>query len=192
MSLLARLKLAVTGWARFPLLLWLGTRGALMLFAQMALTLAPHGLDPRRQYPPYHEAFLRPWPWVDALCRWDCGWYLKIAERGYKEYVDSNIWPLYPWMSRLLVPFNPSKTQLIVALIVFANLACLASWLVLYKMFERLEGEDAARWALGLFAAYPFAFFQAEAYPESTMIKERIRCVRSASSGSCKKPIVSA
>jgi hypothetical protein len=41
---------------------------------------------------------------------------------------------------------------------------------VIYRVFARLEGEEAARWGLALFAAYPFAFFQAGGYPESLMI----------------------
>jgi hypothetical protein len=153
---------------RFPILLWAATRAALMLFSEMAIRLAPHGLDPRRTWPPAHEAFLRPYPWIDGLCRWDCGWYMKIASRGYIEYVDSNIWPLYPLLTRIF--HELTRVDIIVSLIVVANLACLAAWVTMYRLFERLEGEDAARWGLGLYAAYPFAFFQAEAYPESTMV----------------------
>jgi len=159
---------ALSGWARFPILLWVFTRAALMLTSEMALRLAPHGTDPKRPWPPSHEIFLRPYPWIDGLCRWDCGWYLKIAQRGYFMYEQSAFWPLFPLLARLL--HEGTTLHLILCLIIVANLACLLAWLVLYRLFERLEGEDAARWALGLFVAYPFAFFQAEAYPESTMI----------------------
>jgi hypothetical protein len=156
---------AVSGhWARFPLGLWAATRVALMLFSEMALRLEPHG----HRVPPWHEAFLRPYPAIDGLCRWDCGWYLRIADHGYIAYEEANIWPLYPLLGRGL--HEVTRLHPILSLIVVANLACLAGWVVMYKLFEKLEGEDAARWGLGAYAAYPFAFFQAEAYAESTML----------------------
>jgi hypothetical protein len=155
---------AAKGWARFPLILWASTRVAMMLFSQMALRLEPHG----HRIPPWHEAFLRPYPWIDGLCRWDCGWYLKIATHGYDEYPNSNIWPLYPVLARVFSEIT--RINIIVSLVIVANLACLISWLILYKLFEKLQGEDAAVWGLSLFAAYPFAFFQGQAYPESTMV----------------------
>ncbi len=157
-------KAAVTGWARFPLLLWLCTRAGLMLFSEMILTLAP---KPYRN-PPWHEVFLRPYPWIDGLCRWDCGWYLKIASNGYRDPMSAAFWPLYPLLTRIFGELT--HANLIIALICVANLATLGAWLAMYRFFTRLEGEEVARWSLGLFAAYPFAFFQAEAYPESMMV----------------------
>jgi hypothetical protein len=161
---------ARANWAavRFPILLWSATRAALMFFSEMAIRLAPHGLDPRRTWPPAHEAFLRPYPWVDGLCRWDCGWYMKIANGGYYEYAQSAFWPLFPLLARIF--HEATQANIIVSMIIIANLACLVSWVAMYRLFARLEGEEVAHWALWLYAAYPFAFFQAAAYPESTMI----------------------
>jgi hypothetical protein len=153
---------------RFPVLLWAATRAALMLLSEMAIRLAPHGHDPRRVWPPAHEALLRPHPWIDGLCRWDCGWYMKIATGGYYEYEQSAFWPLFPLFARMF--HEVTRVNIIVSLIVVANLACLVAWIAIYRLFAKLEDDDAAHWALWLYAAYPFAFFQAEAYPESTMI----------------------
>jgi hypothetical protein len=50
------------------------------------------------------------------------------------------------------------------------QLACLASYIVIYRLFRRIEGECAARWALLVFTFYPFSFFQSAGYPESMMI----------------------
>jgi hypothetical protein len=151
-------------WAAYPAALWAATRGALVLFSWLSLTI-----DPRQfRSPPWQEAILRPYPWIDGFCRWDCGWYMKIAERGYWDYIDANIWPLYPLLTRLFSV--ATRMPVIPSLIVVANLASFVSWLVLYRVFSRLEDEAAARWGLGLFAAFPFAFFQAEAYPESLMV----------------------
>lgn len=149
---------------RFPLALWLSSRAALMLFSWLALWLEPR---PARS-PPWHEAFLRPYPAIDGFCRWDCGWYLRIAQHGYHEYVESNIWPLYPALARAFSELT--RVPLIPSLIIVANLASLASFVVLYRLFRKLEDERAAQWALGLFTAFPFAFFQSEAYPESLLV----------------------
>ena len=42
--------------------------------------------------------------------------------------------------------------------------------MVLYRLVTFLEDEAAARWTLLLFISFPFAFFQAMAYPESLMV----------------------
>ncbi len=151
------------GW-RFPILLWLSTRGALAVFSWLALWLEPQ----RARNPPWHETYLRPYPALDGFCRWDCGWYMKIAEHGYREYADSNIWPLYPLLARIFS--GVTHVHIILSLIIVANVASIASWIVLYKLFCKVESERASQWALGLFAAFPFAFFQSEAYPESLLI----------------------
>ena len=56
------------------------------------------------------------------------------------------------------------------ALLVVANVASFAAYLVVYRVYLHLAGEAAARWALLLLVTYPFAFFQAAAYPESLMM----------------------
>jgi hypothetical protein len=65
------------------------------------------------------------------------------------------------------------KTTGIHHLLVFlalSNLAGLVSYLIIFRLFKELEGEDAARWGLLLFAAYPFAYYQAAAYAESMTV----------------------
>lgn len=149
---------------RFPLALWLSSRAALMLFSWLSLWLEPRPARP----PPWQEAYLRPYPAIDGFCRWDCGWYLRIAQHGYREYVEANIWPLYPALARAFSELT--RVPLIPSLIIVANIASLLSFVVLYRLFRKLEDERAAQWALGLFAAFPFAFFQSEAYPESLLV----------------------
>ena len=46
MSLVGRLRTAVSGWAAFPLALWASTRIALMLFSQMSADAGAEGTDP--------------------------------------------------------------------------------------------------------------------------------------------------
>jgi hypothetical protein len=55
-------------------------------------------------------------------------------------------------------------------MLVIPNIAALGAYLVIFRIFEMLSDTKSARWGLALFAAYPFAFFQAASYPESLMI----------------------
>lgn len=156
---------AFTVSSRFPLLLWAVTRASLLLFGWMSLWLAPGG--PRDAFP-HEAAALRPYPALEALCRWDCGWYLRIAEHGYSSSVDANIWPLYPLAARALAVLTRMPVPF--ALLAVSNAACLGAYVLVYRVFARAEGEQAARWGLALFAAFPFAYFQGCAYPESMMV----------------------
>jgi hypothetical protein len=150
-------------WMTFPILLFLGTRFALLAFSHIGLTLIPtlfweHG--PRE--------FLRDYPAIDGLCRWDCWWFDRIAQHGYVNQIEVNFFPLFPLLTRWLFTLTGMHPHL--ALLVVANLASLGAYIVIYRVFVMMSDVDSARSALVLFAAYPFAFFQATAYPESLML----------------------
>ncbi len=107
-------------------------------------------------------------PAFDAFCRWDCEWYLAVARTGYANGPQTNFFPLLPMLTHAFsfVTRIPEHWGIILV----ANLASLASYVVLYRMFARLAGIEVARWALVLFVAYPFAFFHSTGYPESLMV----------------------
>jgi Gpi18-like mannosyltransferase len=110
---------------------------------------------------------LRGHPALDGLCRWDCSWFEHIMQRGFDDIESTKVFPLFPtlgWTLTRLLHIDP-----LISLIIVANLASFGSYLVIYKIFWRLDGELAARWGLTMFAAYPFAFFQGAAYAESLM-----------------------
>ena len=152
---------------RFPLLLWIGSRLALMICSFLSVRFFPRASlgDP---WPAAQHEVLKALPFIDGFCRWDCEWYLRIATFGYRIHPAANYWPLYPLVSRGF--HEVTRLPLIASLIVVANLACLASWIVLYRLFRRLEGEAAARWALSIYAAFPFAFAYAAGYAESLAV----------------------
>ncbi len=152
------------GWAAYPVSLFLFTRVALVGLSAVSMRLWP-GLF---KYPERRQAFLEAFPSLDGLCRWDCGLYLKVAEQGYQQFLDANIWPAYPLLIRLVstLTFLPPH----IAALLIASAASLASFLVIFWLFRELGDERAARTGLTLFAAYPFAFFQAAGYPESLMV----------------------
>jgi hypothetical protein len=149
---------------KFPLWLFLSTRIALMASSLIGLQL----ISTIFFHPETRHEVLKPYPMIEGLCRWDCGWMVHVVEDGYKNAEYAKIFPLFPllgWLGEKATGIHHIFIFLLVA-----NLASLISYFVIYKMFTELEGEPAARWALIALAAYPFAYFQAAAQPESLMM----------------------
>jgi len=158
---LYRYFVARTRWMLFPFGLWVVSRLSFLLLGYLSLRLTP-GL--RGSASPT----LRPYPALDALCCWDCGWFNRLAQRGYSAAVETNFWPGLPMAARALWKLTGVKVGF--GVLGIANLACLGAYLTIHRIFVRLDGARVARAALILFAAYPFAFFQASGYPETIMI----------------------
>jgi hypothetical protein len=149
-------------WA-FPFWVWLGARVALTMASWVGIKM-----EPRLQQP---SGLLREYslmPVFEPLCRWDCGWFYFIARDGYTEGTLTNFFPLLPMLTRLL--WYVTRIPPHWGLLIVSNIAALVAYRVLYRMFRRLGDEQSARWGLLLFAAYPFAFFQAAGHPESLMV----------------------
>jgi Gpi18-like mannosyltransferase len=149
---------------RFPVALFLATRLAWVTISWLGLTLVPQFAlsyaTPR--------GVLASWPAFDGFFRWDSGYYVVIATSGYTDVLHTNFWPLYPALSRLvsgITTLTPAP-----ALLLVANVASLLSYVVIFRVFERRAGPEVARAGLLAFACYPFAFFQAAAYPESLTV----------------------
>ncbi len=155
-------------WVRrvfsFPVQVFLFTRIALVATSFMGMELVPnlylHDDDRFRLFQPY--------PWVDAFCRWDCGWFRRIVEQGYPIVENAKVFPLLPMIGWAVE--KVTGIHHVIVFVVVANLASLGSYFIIHKLFIEASDEDSARWGLIAFAAYPFAFFQACAYPESLMI----------------------
>ncbi len=150
-------------WAAFPILLFISTRIALLGFSQIGMSLASGLFWEYRAQP-----FMKEFPALDGLCRWDCEHFGIIARSGYTEAWRTNFFPLFPSMALALHKLTGMQVEF--AMLVVSNLAGLGAYLAIYQIFTMLADESSARWGLMLFAAYPFAFFQAAAYPESLMI----------------------
>ncbi|MGD0835643.1 MAG: hypothetical protein ABSB49_03245 [Polyangia bacterium] len=149
----------------FPLALFVSTRVALLASSYMGnvLTLGSDSSDSASRC-----LILRSNPALHSFCCWDCGWFNLIATEGFGTVESAQVFPLLPLLAWLL------KISLRIpspyGLILVANLASLASYCVLFRLFRRLEGTAAARWGLGALVAYPFHFFQAVGYSESLMV----------------------
>jgi Gpi18-like mannosyltransferase len=125
-------------------------------------------IEPTLRWETGPREFLRQYPALDGLCRWDCLLFEEIARRGYFEEKATNFFPLFPMVARVLYLTTGLEWHL--ALLLIANLAGLGSLVVIYALFGKLADEDAARWGITLFAVYPFSFFHATGYPETLMI----------------------
>ncbi|CAN5598865.1 hypothetical protein BH09MYX1_BH09MYX1_41790 [soil metagenome] len=103
-------------------------------------------------------------PWLDALIRWDAGWYCTIAEKGY-DFVDAenkrptHFFPLYPLLMHLLSrPFGGGRATAVAgAVVAFAS--GLVSTLLFVRIAERHLPPPSVRAAVGVLLTYPFAFF---------------------------------
>src|SRR3954453_3411765 len=151
-------------WAAFPFTLWAVTRVAVLGFGSLSMTFVPDLVQPAG---PDREYLLRHTS-IEGLCRWDCSFFKELANHGYVHVGYTNFFPLYPLLVRVLHEVTGLHIDL--CLILVPNLAALGGLLVLYRLVTCLEDESAARWTLLLFISFPFAFFQAMAYPESLMV----------------------
>ncbi len=108
---------------------------------------------------------------LDGWSRWDSGWYVPIADRGYGNVQkadtgqrDITFWPLYPLIVRTVRPLL-GNTHL--AGIIVSNTAFLLACLLLYQhVRSRYDDEVAARTII-LICVYPFSFYFSAGYTES-------------------------
>lgn len=143
--------------------IWIGSRAPLLLVTAIAAFLLPGTPgDPWYLSQPY----LR-----NPFAVGDAGWYMSIAEGGYRGFTagQSNIafFPLYPLSVRALraLGLGPWASGLLVS-----NLAFLvALWVLLELGRTRLGLEPARRGAVYL-AVFPFSYFFSHYYAESLFL----------------------
>lgn len=109
-----------------------------------------------------------------GMCRWDCGWYIKIAEKGYDGYpipnmINAGNWAFFPLMPMFVglvhfvtqLPTMPLATGLSIGL---SYLTALLGWPLLDKNLR----------AYTLFSAYllagPFSIYFTTIYTEVMFI----------------------
>lgn len=159
--------LAALRWLWRPLMLFAVTRLGIALVAYLAVPLLPAATSP----PPYH---LRP---PDNLLldvfgsRWDTGFYLSIAEEGYRyqgvELPSVAFFPLLPLLMRALTPLAGDP---LVAGILIANLALLLATVLFYRLVSESEDSRLADRAVWYFLIFPAAFFGMAVYTESLFL----------------------
>jgi hypothetical protein len=165
-TLRARLIEAWEAWARFPTVLFLSSRVALLAFATLAMRMPR--VRTEEVVPAFLAGQMKGLPTLNALCRWDCVWYEVIAREGYKHYSQTNFWPLFPWAAGAVS--SATGMRPFVAVVLVANLFAFGAYLLIYRLFLKQADAAAAKAALVLLVAYPFSFFHSAGYPESAMM----------------------
>jgi hypothetical protein len=161
-------------WARsMPLrnavLVTLGTRPAMFAAGYLAVVMFgyPAGTEPFHDF----QSEL-----LNLPLKWDAGWYLGIATRGY-EYVaaagataQQNIvfFPAFPMLVRLVGRLGGNS---IAAYVIGGTLVSVAAFALalayLYRIASEELTEEQSTTVLWLLAAYPFALFFGAIYTES-------------------------
>jgi hypothetical protein len=112
--------------------------------------------------------------YLDEVCRWDCSWYVRMAQEGYDPYpvpgrVNAGNWaffPLYPMLVGLVAKLVPLPTIILAS--IMSMLLSYVAVLVAWPLFERNLR------AYALYAAYllagPFSFYFTSFFSETLFV----------------------
>lgn len=156
--------------------LWAALRGAFFLLVYLARTSLPERV-------PNHN---KDWvglpesPILDALLRWDTGWYRRIVLEGY-AYAgpgrESNVafFPLYPLLVRTLAPVFPTHFH---AGLFLSNACFVAALVALHDAVSFKHGRATARSAVLFALLSPAMIFFSAYYTESLFFLEVVLAFR--------------
>ncbi|MFA5958786.1 mannosyltransferase family protein [Hyphomicrobium sp.] len=109
--------------------------------------------------------------WFDRLLRYDAGYYISIAQDGYRHSTDPAVlnstafYPLYPLLGRFVHWSTGADTG--VALLIVSNISAVAACLLLTKFVRDEAGDEIALWTTAFFWFFPSTFFLSAGYTES-------------------------
>src|SRR5258708_2694206 len=108
-------------------------------------------------------------PFIEPWHRWDTGWYLKVAVKGYAPDDGSIIFtPLYPALMAIVGAVVGDK---LLAGLLVSSAAALAFLIILYKLaFLETGSKSIATHTLLLLVSFPTAFYMMAGYTESTFL----------------------
>lgn len=159
-------RLVAARWLWASLLAFGLTRLGIALVAYLAQVLISDSTPP-----PYH---LRPPDnlLLDVLgSRWDTGFYLSIAEEGYKyrgvQFPSVAFFPLLPLAIRAVAALVGDT---MVAGLLIANLALLGATMLLYRLADAEWGAAVAERAIWYLLIFPASFFGSAIYSESLFL----------------------
>jgi hypothetical protein len=148
-----------------PVLAFIITRLGIALVAYLSMPLIADS-----SVPPYH---IRPDNvLLDVFgSRWDTGFYLSIAQEGYKfqgvRFPSVAFFPLLPILMRPLMVLT--RDPLLAGLLV-ANLALLGAAILFYRYVLEEWGEIVASRAVWYLLIFPTSFFGSAIYTESLFL----------------------
>ena len=115
-------------------------------------------------------------PFVNMWARWDGGWYLDIAEHGYRfvpgEQSNVAFFPLYPYLLRLvhyIIPLNRDSGWLCLGIIV-SNTALLVALIYFYRLIRLDYDRRTAARAVLYLCVFPTTVFLSAVYSESLFL----------------------
>ncbi|MEW5986370.1 MAG: mannosyltransferase family protein [Chloroflexota bacterium] len=153
-------------WLRVPLLAFTISRLGIVLIAYLAVPLVINASSP----PPYH---IRPDnTLLDVFgSRWDTGFYLSIAQEGYRyrevELPSVAFFPLLPLMIRALTTLTGDA---LVAGLIITNTALLLATMLFYRLVDEEWGPAVAGRAVWYLLIFPAAFLGSAIYSESLFL----------------------
>ena len=116
----------------------------------------------------------RPWTLLFSIWqRWDALWYQEIAAEGYRAGNNTAAYfPLFPLLSRIAsVPFFGN---IVLGQLAVTTVACVAAFVLLYRLARVEIGRRAAFVAVLLVALYPVGFFLLAPYTEALFLATTI------------------
>lgn len=152
-------------WMSVPLLIFLVTRLGIALVAYVSAPLIADS-----SVPPYH---IRPDQTIlDVFgSRWDTGFYLSIAEEGYKvedvQFPSVAFFPLLPLLIRLASLLTGDT---LIAGLIVSNLALCGASIIFYRLVLEEFGEETAGRAVWYLLIFPTSFFGSAIYSESLFL----------------------
>lgn len=158
-------RLAAARWLWVSVLAFTLTRLGIVLVAYVAGPLIADST-----VPPYH---IRPDNIVlDTLgSRWDTGFYLSIADEGYRyegvPLPSVAFFPLFPVLIRAVTPLVGDS---LLAGLLVANVALLGATMLLYRLVQDEWGVAVADRAVWYLLIFPTAFFGSAIYSESLFL----------------------
>jgi len=112
----------------------------------------------------------RPWTLIFSIWqRWDALWYQEIATEGYHAGNNTAaFFPLYPLLSR--IASLPFLGNVVLGQLAVTSVACIAAFVLLYRLTRVEVGRRAAIMTLLLVALSPVGFFLLAPYTEALFL----------------------
>lgn len=114
-------------------------------------------------------------PVSEIFSRWDSVHYAAIAEQGYVQDTEKAyricFFPLFPFLAAPIAHICGDAT---IALLIIANLACIAACVVFYRLVEMDFDSETALRSVFAMLVFPTAYFLHVGYTESLFLATSI------------------
>jgi hypothetical protein len=156
---------------RFPILVYLSSRAALLVMALI-------------------ESYVRHHPFTHELSNWDGLWYRELANTGYPHFPYHTqttlgflpgypllMWPLAHLLLSLGAVGGSAPTAMSVAGVLISGIGGLVATVLIQKLTVGWWGESAGRRAVVLFCLFPGSVVFSMVYSEGVMLPLAIGCI---------------